>query len=1008
MVGIAKENTITARLLRLLHGLGFSTADFELHFPVFKGRDRKPDGAFEFGGRTYILSAKFGADKEEEAKTSAENYQSLIGETTRLGEVFAVVYPKGKKEKYLLWLIADSQHPEHGWELESLEAVAGKIDQLVRGKLQDALKEAEPVERYAIRMLSRAVDEIAGAYASVSDERLKGVFGGRDFFDSVLAYELEEQERKDALHVAAGYLLVNQTLFYELLAHSMPEVYTSISLADATEPRLLRERYFVRVLLDHDYRPIFEVDVCSCLEGEAGSNGALKVVNSVKRLIPKLLERREIIGHVFHELIPLAFRKKLAAYFTSPLGADLLVALAVDKFDVKVLDPACGSGTLLVSCYRRKKTLYDGPLDVDLHRKFVEQDLTGIDVMAFVAHLAAVHLALQEPLKQTDIVRVGVEDSTTKSPGGFVSSATNIIKEGFRQRKLSPESSDGLAPLQADAYARAGAVSLDSARPAPPFELSQVDLVIMNPPFTSCNNMTQSYRRAVEGALSDYPRYAKCLKGRWSFQIPFLLIADRFLKRGARLAAVLPMTTFSGKYFEPLVNFLLANYKIRYIVGGINGCAFSDDTQLTEILLVADKESPTITNLSGRTDNHHEFTLVGLTRGPHNWSTDDVRRIANMTDELRRGLLPPPNDLFVVKSIDQDELGYGKATLSNLMAKLPHGFSVTARKLQTVLEGCPSVAPVSQVLARYGWKIYIGKAFRVFKDAPEETGHGLRAYGGEAILFSSNRERARKSQDRMIVLRHKARVVEVEDIQVPGSRFIVPSKETIGYIRRFAGLNRLKADELVDVTIRRYGPFIDPLLNHVYRTEAQTKARILRRDWEKKVEADQSRLLIFYKGDLVTEGTQLISCRAENPVFVAGDVYGIRGTSEEDEKIICLWLNATPFLLSLMADRTVTRGSYGRLDKKTLNRLPLLDPRKLSSGKRKRLVSLFDRLEGLEWPAISSQFKNHFLPRHELDLALMEALGMAAGDADALINLMHETALQKLEGLQIATHGHLS
>ncbi|HKZ90346.1 MAG TPA: N-6 DNA methylase [Thermoplasmata archaeon] len=990
--GIPRENTLTARLVGLLRDRGFPTADFEQHFPILRGRPRKPDAAFAHQG-THLLSAKFGNALENEAVSSAEEYQELIGETTVLGEVFAVAYPRAKKERFILWTLKNAKHGKMSWGLGTLEQVADKITLVARGRFDEASRGTEPVEASATRVLSQAVHEISSALVGVSDDRLKAVFGGKDFFDSVLSYALDEEDQREALRTAAGYLLVNQTFFYQLLSHELPDKYPPIPLTDASDPAVLRTKYFDRVLAQ-DYRPVFEVDVSSCLEGEAGSNGALKVVSAVKAIVPSLTGKRDIIGNVFHELIPLSFRKPLGAYFTSVPAAELLARLAVEAADSTVIDPACGSGTLLVAAYRRKRELNAGRIpEAELHRTFVERDLTGIDVMAFVAHLAAVHLALQEPLEDTNQVRIGVEDSTTKKPGESIDATTKVIRDGFRQRKLSAFDENGALPLAASEYTTTGGVSLGEERAAP-FTLAQVDLVITNPPFTSCNNMAMRYRRAIESRFVSDKRFAKCLKGRWSLQIPFLLLANEFLRPGGRLAAVLPFTTFSGKYFEPLVDFLVQNYSIRYIVSGMHGCAFSDDTQLTEVLFVADRLPP---------PEDTKLFLIGLRRPPHAWTADDQRRMWRMADDLCLNVVPAPNDLFTIHPIDQKELLYRNSKLPRLTANLAHGFATASRKLDRVLES-RAIGTASVVLHRNEWQLYIGKAFRVFKDSPDETGHGIGAYGGAAILYSSSRERALKKHDRLVVVRRSPKTIEVEDVQAPGKRFALPASEVVGYVRRFVGLNQLNAGSLVDTAVRRYSRHLDPILEYLYPADAESKKRTLKRDWEQKAKADQSRLLLSYKGDLVTPGTQLLACWVSNPVFVAGDVYGLRGTSAHDEKILALWFNGTPFLLSLLANRTMTRGSYGRLDRKTIDRLPLLDTRMLSSRQREKLLKLFEDLQLVEWPSLINQFRREFPPRIELDRHLLEALDVPETDIEMLGGLFREGVLERLEGLMGSTH----
>lgn len=992
--GSSKENTITSRLVESLHHEGLGSADFEQHFPVLRGRPRKPDAAFAFGGKTFLVSAKLGVDKENEARESAKEYQRLIGVTTVLGDVFAVVYPKARGENWHVWSVANLRHEELSWTRKSLPEVARLLALVARGELDRVASEADPIETAAARVLGQAVREIATALRGVSNERLKAIFGGRDFFDSVLSFELRtEEERTEALRTAAGYLLVNQALFYEILSTEVPGEYSPISLADATDPDLVRTRYFDRVL-HRDYKPIFEVDVNKCLSGESGSNGLLKVINTVRSITSSLGHRREILGNVFHELIPLPFRKPLGAYFTNPLAAEVLARLAVRAPTDLVLDPACGSGTLLAAAYRRKKQLYDTGPPPNMHKQFVEKDLTGMDVMAFVAHLAAVHLALQEPLADTDVVRIGVADSIRTGLGSEIAAAARTIRDGFRQRRLSSMEPTGVAPLPPEAAVTAGAVEVSDDSPSQPFPLDQVDLVITNPPFTSCNNMAVRYRREVELAFSGSGRYKDCVGGRWSFQVPFMLLADKFLKPGARLAAVLPVTTFSGKYFGPWLKFLVSNYTVRYIVAGVHGCAFSDDTQLTEVLLVADKVPP---------PPNQKLALLGLYRGPHRWSKDDAERVRSALEDLSRGHPAPTNALTSSAFVNQTEILPKNAGLPRLVANLSHGFAVATRKLEVLLRNA-AVASAKEVLKRNNWQLYIGKAFRVFRDSPAETGHGLRAYGGEAILFSSSPERARKAQDRFVIEGRSSRRVRITDRKSPDRHFEVPAGETVGYIRRFAGLDLLKADESVDLAIRRYCPAAEELLRYVYPSDWQDKARTMRRDWELKVTSDQSRLLLFYKGDWVTSGTQLFAVRTSRPTFVAGDVWGVRGTKEDDEKVLALWMNSTPYILSMLGPRTMTRGSYGRLDKNVIERLPLLDPRRLSNSERRKLVTLFNHLAELQWPSLAEQFQSNSRLRTEVDDVIIEALGATPDDARVLGNLLREAVAAKLEGLRDSTH----
>ena len=170
-----------------------------------------------------------------------------------------------------------------------------------------------------------------------------------------------------------------------------------------------------------------------------------------------------------------------------------MASLAIHDPEARVMDLACESGTLLVSAYRRKRKLsqYATPVP-ELHKRFIEQHITGLDVMAFAAHLAAVQLLLQEPLEYTEHLRIGTMDSTLARLGMRIQPFGETIKEAFRQRKID-DFQKGYHEVHPSELERAGAVTVGfGSRES--FILEQVDVVMMNPPFTSSRRMSLAYK----------------------------------------------------------------------------------------------------------------------------------------------------------------------------------------------------------------------------------------------------------------------------------------------------------------------------------------------------------------------------------------------------------------------------------------------------------------------------------------------------------------------------------
>src|SRR5256885_5583088 len=83
----------------------YETAGFERIFKVRKGEGKKPKPDISFvNGGVHLISGKFGERWETRAFATADEYREDLKPVIerhgqKLGEVFAVCYPAGKKEK---------------------------------------------------------------------------------------------------------------------------------------------------------------------------------------------------------------------------------------------------------------------------------------------------------------------------------------------------------------------------------------------------------------------------------------------------------------------------------------------------------------------------------------------------------------------------------------------------------------------------------------------------------------------------------------------------------------------------------------------------------------------------------------------------------------------------------------------------------------------------------------------------------------------------------------------
>jgi len=659
-LGVAKPTEMTIRdlLQEELRKRGVTVIpEFSVSTPV--GR-LVPDMLLK-NGAEYVVETKLGAEpKLLDAMVRLYDYSKYV---TEAKGAFAVLFPEELRRPWSHEVILNiALNPKTEYvvtaifkDLRPSQRFVGNLAEIADWMAGHVLR-APVVEAdtgFAIRVLRDAVDYVTASVRMLQGKELEDIFGGKSVFENVLQYEegrypLEEMRR------AVTYLLVNQLLFY----HVLTRVDASFAVID--EDRIRRPsdlRAYFEPVLRRDFSSVFGFDVASRLPDSA-VEAVRKVVMVVKALAPEKI-RHDLLGKVFHELIPFEVRKAVAAFYTNNEAAEILAQLAIDRADAKVMDLACGSGTLLVAAYRRKRELLQkekGGFTLEDHKRFLEQDLTGVDIMPFAAHMAVVHLSLQALAAghETEKVRIAVWDSTELEPGQTIPAISRELKAAYKRPTLELFMEGKL--LKEEAYVEKGAVTLEGIG-GEQIPLEQADLVIMNPPFTRQERLPTQYKNALEKRFRKYKNY---IHGQIGLHGYFLLLADRFVKNDGRIAFVLPATILRLGSFESLRRFLIENYEIEFIITTTKKAAFSENAAFREILLIAKKVST----------HRHNFpkkcAILNLKELPKN--TEDARQIAlSIKDAVSKQHLVD-DEMMTLKVVSQQEI---KNNVENFFVLLP-------------------------------------------------------------------------------------------------------------------------------------------------------------------------------------------------------------------------------------------------------------------------------------------------------------------------------------------------
>jgi hypothetical protein len=330
-----------------------------------------------------------------------------------------------------------------------------------------------------------------------------------------------------------------------------------------------------------------------------------------KLLENRLMRSHDLTGAVFQRMI--VDRKFLAAYYTTPASAALLIGLAIapertpagnswakpdDVKALRVADFACGTGTLLTTAYTRIGQLHElaGGDSEAIHAEMMAHAIVGCDVLPAAAHLTASMISGAHPTvkyEQSSIMTVAYG----KMQGGVALGSLDLLdpQAKFEILAITAKAMEGMGEKEKQTW---------SALPHASF-----DLVMMNPPFTRPTNHEGSRFNVPNPMFAAFSSSAEEQKlmsdatkrltagtsanGNAGEASIFLVLADRKLKDGGTLALVMPLSLMVGESWEDSRSLLTKNYN-DIVVISIAGAtdidsSFSADTDMAECLVVGHK-----------------------------------------------------------------------------------------------------------------------------------------------------------------------------------------------------------------------------------------------------------------------------------------------------------------------------------------------------------------------------------------------------------------------------------
>lgn len=344
-----------------------------------------------------------------------------------------------------------------------------------------------------------------------------------------------------------------------------------------------------RLILALDYKPIFETALAAiqaCPPDPAFADAIRETAKAALAVAQNIASlRHDLLGRIFHTVLDTA--RYDGSFYTTTAAATLLASLAVseDMCDwqdpaaiarLRVTDPACGTGTLLMAAAQR---IHDLAPQTRNHGKaaqaLIEQVLSGYDVNLTATHMAATTLGLLSP--------------TTRFRNMKIGRAFLGVDNDGRARLGSLEFLDQKPLLMDWPNATQPVTQIDGDDPMN--NPDRADLIIMNPPFTRDSLRHDQFNAANERKMKAREKFlfSKTPVHLSSNGNAFIVLADFMRKTGdGKIAAILPLVTATNASALRIRRFIGMSYWVECIVTSHDPqrIYFSENTNIGEMLLI--------------------------------------------------------------------------------------------------------------------------------------------------------------------------------------------------------------------------------------------------------------------------------------------------------------------------------------------------------------------------------------------------------------------------------------
>ncbi len=375
-------------------------------------------------------------------------------------------------------------------------------------------------------------------------------------------YYKDEKEKLESQCQTIALVAVTQLLFYTCvrsltlknLNYNIPKL-VPLSKANGNPVEL---QNLLKIMKEKSVqKTLYDYEIFSKLPKNI-NNRLFEITQNLEELTSNFIFEKDILGTIFQQILPISLRKKISAYYTKSIAAKLLSYLMIEFYDEIVFDPACGSGTLLVQSYLRKKQLAGN----NIQSSTLKREIAGCDIALWACILTNLNLVIQDFEIITKDILIINEDAFNLL---HLDLEDSFNLEFFTEKKIEINNNRRLSIL----------------------DIISPKIILANPPYTKGERLTSKERNK----LTELSKFYGLNHGwkRWNLYASFLLLAHELIakKKGGKIGLILPYAAISTEFMEQVWKRIFEKTKlgVKFIINADQTEKSFSDSGEQEIIL---------------------------------------------------------------------------------------------------------------------------------------------------------------------------------------------------------------------------------------------------------------------------------------------------------------------------------------------------------------------------------------------------------------------------------------